>query len=137
MDLLLGLGFATLAWVAGSVVFSFFFIQPLIIVRMGIPATRYLEGKGLLIPDNPVHKQHVLALLVQVGILISTLSLVAVLFTSQLLFFAIGAGIVTVMGLRRTGWTDSNIRDYLESNARYFVNMDDVARALVSHASGL
>ena len=115
LDLLLSIGLWTIFWMAGLATFSFFLIQPLIVLRFGIPTTLYLRKQGVLEPGNSILRQLWLALLVQLGILLGLISLVVVVFPEYLLLFLIGGAFVTLLGIRSTGGNAGNVTNYIEN----------------------
>lgn len=123
-----------LSWLVGLVIGSFFLAQPGIILFFGIPTTKKLQNAKLLIDDAHVIRQHWVSFFIQVAILAAVTVLIFTFWPSGVLGYLIGMAVILLLSRGKLGATETNVREYMNSNAKYLkqpIDREKIVNALI------
>jgi len=119
-------------WIVGLVVASFTIIPIFIILAFGIPTTKKLEEKGLLIKDNKIISNYKRSMALLTLVLIGAYLLINWFNPSGTIPFFFGVGLSLVFGTGQIGKNKNNIGDYLETNkAKFAVEPQVVLQSII------
>ena len=111
---------ASIFWLIGLFVTSFTILPILIILRFGIPFTKELEEKNLLVENHKIIKNYKTSIILLLSIF--TILTIILFFTTESGFrgFIGGCIMALIIGIWKTGKNKSNIADYMQTNDRFF-----------------
>lgn len=119
-------------WIVGLVVASFTIIPIFIILAFGIPTTKRLEEKGLLIKGNNIINNYKRSMVLLTLVLIGAYFLINWFNPSGTIPFFIGVGSSLVFGIGQIGKNKNNVGDYLETNkAKFAVEPQVVLQSII------
>ena len=121
----------TVFWLIGLGVASFTLIPTLIIIVFGIPTTKKLEKLGALKRTNGIIKRYFVTLAILPIVLLVTIAITLLFFSSGLAGLSIGMVMTTLFGLRQIGKNKNNVRDYIETNKQHFAVSTEEATFLI------
>ena len=131
--------FFILAWIVGGVVGAFTLGQIFILVRFGIPTAFHWYKNGWLTAPAPVSR-YIISLIFLIVVFVVAAWIVARFFSNYATAYWVGVGITALFGLAKSGATNDNLVDFIQSNMAHInqaaldelVNKLGVANALRS-----
>lgn len=109
-----------LFWFIGLIIFSFTIVSILIILFFGIPYTLKLREQGALVKNDKIIRNYSISLITLSTIFFVTTFLVYRFFGNLMLGYFIGCLFSFIGGIGKFGENISNVKDYLETNERFF-----------------
>lgn len=108
----------------GTIIASFTIIPLLIILRFGIPFTKRLEKKKILIENNGIIRKYLVSFLILSTIILTTILITYFLFPQNLVALVMGCGLSFLFGLGKTGENENNVTDYFTTNKNKLNEME-------------
>ncbi|MBI4205874.1 MAG: hypothetical protein HY527_12690 [Betaproteobacteria bacterium] len=129
--------FFIVAWVVGGFVGAFTLGQVFILARFGIPTAFRWYKNGWLTAPAPVSR-YIISLIFLIVVFIVVTWIAVRFFPKYVTGYWIGVGITAFFGLAKSGATNDNLADFVQSNMAYInhavadelVNKLGVANAL-------
>lgn len=113
-----------LFWFVGLTITSFTLISIITIFRFAIPFTRELSKKNLLKANHGIARRYLISSLILFFVYLFTV--LALYWTTDGGFkgFVGGSIFSLILGVLKTGKNQDNIRDYMQTNSRYFIEKE-------------
>lgn len=109
-------------WAIGIITGSFGIMQIVICLTFGIPYTIKLQREGALIRPNPIIKSHIITIMFWLIIVVAAFLLISKHLSQYFIAFCVGNIAPILFGLGKIGRNPTNIQDYDESHAKYFID---------------
>lgn len=110
--------FFIVAWVVGGLVGAFTLGQVFILVRFGIPTAFRWYKSGWLTGPAPVSR-YIISLIFLIIVFIVVTWIAVHFFPKYVIGYWIGVGITAFFGLTKSGATNDNLTDFVQTNTAY------------------